>query len=126
MKSATAYESLMPMGSSPSLSTPPYAVSPVVSPRADRKEAEEDDVMVLVEAKEEEEKEEKKRESGPPPEQMREIIMKQKASGSWEWSDAERIVGLTSEKLRSGIPLAKLQTGAPVLACVRVRVRVSV
>jgi hypothetical protein len=59
----------------------------------------------------EEEEKEKKQDAGPPPEQMRGIIMKQKASGSWDWSDAFGLVGLTSDKLRSGIPSAKLQTG---------------
>jgi hypothetical protein len=64
--------------------------------------------------------EEAEEKAGPPPEQMRNIIMKQKASGSWDWSDAAGLVGLTADKLRSGIQSAKLLAGTPVLPVTRV------
>jgi transcription initiation factor TFIID subunit TAF12 len=50
--------------------------------------------------------------TAPAPEKMREVIMKQKASGSWEWEDALVLVGLTADKLRAGLPSARLKTGA--------------
>jgi hypothetical protein len=70
------------------------------------------EAYAVSECEDEDEAEEK---TGPPPEQMRNIIMKQKASGSWDWSDAAGLVGLTADKLRSGIPSAKLLAGTPVL-----------
>ena len=51
--------------------------------------------------------------SVPAPEKMKEIIRKQKASGSWDWSDAAALVGITPDKLRKAIPADKLQTGTP-------------
>ncbi|ELR16785.1 uncharacterized protein ACA1_382650 [Acanthamoeba castellanii str. Neff] len=78
---------------------------------ASSEDEEEPKFQVQKKEKKEAEKEEKKEEkAGPPPAQMRDIIMKQKASGSWDWSDAAGLVGLTADKLRSGIPSAKLLT----------------
>jgi hypothetical protein len=80
----------------------------------DASSEDEEEPKIQVQRKEKkEEMEEKKEEekAGPPPAQMRDVIMKQKASGSWDWSDAASLVGLTADKLRSGIPSAKLLAG---------------
>jgi hypothetical protein len=91
---------------------------------ASSEDEEEPKFQVQKKEKQEEEKEEKKEEekAGPPPAQMRDVIMKQKASGSWDWSDAAVLVGLTADKLRSGIPSAKLLTGTPLCSVLRVSV----
>lgn len=66
----------------------------------------------LEAVKEEEEEVVKKvAHSAPPPAQMREIIMKQKASGCWDWADAVALVRLPADKLRAGIPKTRLQSG---------------